>query len=293
MSCALFVPASSERMLQSVHAAKAGAESADILILDLEDAVVPQAKEMARGNVALFLQQPNRPRTFIRINGLRSGLAADDLDAVMPFGPEGIVLPKTEGMADVEQLGVKLAVREAEQGLPDGSTRILPMVGETARSVFLLSDFAHRSSNRLFALAWGAEDLAMEIGARRNREPDGTFTAPFQMVRHTVLMAAAAAGIPAYDAVYPAFRDKIGLREEAERAARDGFSGKFAIHPAQITPIRESFAPTQAEIAEARSIIAAFSKEKTGAIAFEDRMLDRPHLLQAHRILERAGHVHS
>jgi citrate lyase subunit beta / citryl-CoA lyase len=286
MRCALFVPADSTRKLEAASRCEG-----DALILDLEDAVAFDAKDKARQLAGLFLHEKRHPNIYVRVNGLRSGLIEGDLDAVMPFKPAGIVLPKAEGLKDIEHLGIKLAVREAEYGLDDGSTRILPMIAETARGVLLLPSFIDRPNQRLFGLAWGAEDLATDIGATSNRDGNGAYTGPFKMVRHQVLIASAAAGILAIDAVYSGYRDREGLERECLEAARDGFKGKFAIHPDQISTIQETFTPSPLAVEKARAVIEAFDKEGTGTIGYEGDMLDLPHLVRARQIIEQAAHV--
>jgi citrate lyase subunit beta / citryl-CoA lyase len=290
MRCALFVPADSEKKLASARHS-----GSDALILDLEDAVSFDAKDKARRLAGLFLhanmQEKLHAQIYVRVNGLRSGLVEDDLDAVMRFQPYGIILPKAEGLRDVEHLGIKLAVREAEYGWEDGSTRILPMVAETARGALLMPSFIDRPNHRLAGLAWGAEDLATDIGATSNRDMNGAYTEPFRMVRHQVLMTSAAAGVLAIDAVHSGYRDSAGLERECVEAARDGFKGKFAIHPDQVSIIQKAFTPSPLAVEQARAVVAAFEKQGTGTIGYEGDMLDLPHLIRARQILEQAGHV--
>jgi citrate lyase subunit beta/citryl-CoA lyase len=194
---------------------------ADALILDLEDSVAPSGKVPARQLLRDFLfevrRQSPRPRLFVRINGLETGLADPDLDAIMPGGPDGIVLPKSRSGADVQHLGAKLAVREAENGLPDGACAIIPLVTETAASLFGLSSYAG-ASQRLLGLAWGAQDLSAALGAEATRLPDGDFTAPYQLARTLTLLGARAAQVEPIDTVFSAFRDEAGLRRECEAA---------------------------------------------------------------------------
>ena len=284
MRSLLFVPADSERKLE-----KALASGADCVILDCEDSVRPEAKSKAREQAAAFLAaaltQSTHPRLYVRINGLRSGLTSADLDAVMPSRPDGIVLPKCLNGASLQHLGAMLAVKEAEHDLTDGATRIMAIVTETPASIFDMRTYAFAGS-RLEALTWGAEDLAARLGAESNREADGLYTFPYALARSLTLFAAASAGVLAIDAVYANFRDLSALRCESESAKRDGFTGKMAIHPAQIPVINEIFTPSQDSIAKARAIVAAFEAAPlAGVIGFEGEMLDLPHLERARRLL--------
>ncbi len=225
--------------------ATAMASGADALILDLADRVAPDRKDHARQLLRDFLfalrQQSQRPRLFVGINGLDAGLADLDLDAIMPGGPDGIVLPQSRMGADVQQLGARLAVREAQNGLPDGACAILPMVTQTAASLFGLASYAG-CSQRLAGLAWDAEALSVALGAQTCRLPGGAYSAPAQLARTLTLVGARAAGVTPIDAAYAAVEDEAGLRADCEAARRDGFSGKIAIHPAQVPIIHAVFA---------------------------------------------------
>jgi citrate lyase subunit beta/citryl-CoA lyase len=284
----LFVPADAPRRL-----ARATQSGADALVIDLEDSVVWHNKAQARAAAAAFLSElagrDHGPRMFVRINALDSGLADADLDAIMPARPHGIVLPKSRSGMDVQHLAAKLAVQEAENDLPDGSTRILPIVTESGAAIFGLSTYA-RSSHRLTALAWGAEDLCADIGAEDNRDEHGEWSPPFALVRHLTLFAAAAAGVPAIDTIFADFGDHDGLRHECNRAQADGFAAKLAIHPDQVPLINQHFTPSGETLARAEAIVAAFSaRPDAGVVNIDGRMFDRPHLLRAERILARAA----
>ncbi|WP_158814109.1 CoA ester lyase [Methylocapsa sp. S129] len=287
MRSALFVPGDDEKKL-----AKALLSGADALIVDLEDSVALAAKERARRIAAEFLRaaasQTPRPRLFLRVNPLESGLTDADLDAVMSAAPEGVVLPKSLGGASVQQLGVKLAVREALCGLGDGSTRIFAIATESARALFGMESY-RGCSPRLEGLAWGGEDLSADLGAESNRLPDGAYAGPYNLARNLTLVGATAANVAPIDTVFTNFRDLEGLRAEAIAARRDGFWAKMAIHPAQIPVINEVFTPTPETLARARAIIAAFAAAPgAGVVALDGEMLDRPHQLRAERILARA-----
>ncbi|KAA2237994.1 HpcH/HpaI aldolase/citrate lyase family protein [Salinarimonas soli] len=284
----LFVPGDSARKME-----KGLGSGADALIVDLEDSVAPGAKEEARRVTADFLARArdaaSRPRLFVRVNALDTGLTDADLDAVMPGGPDGIVLPKTVGGPDVTHLGAKLAVREAEYGLGDGITRILAIATENARGVFALGTLAG-ASHRLMGVAWGGEDLSADLGAETNRREDGAYADPYRLARSLTLLGAAAAEADAVDTVYTNFRDMEGLAAECREARRDGFVAKMAIHPAQVPVINEAFAPSPGEIAKARAIVDAFQANPgLGVVAIDGQMIDMPHLKRAERLLRRLG----
>jgi citrate lyase subunit beta/citryl-CoA lyase len=233
--------------------------------------------------------EAERPRLFVRVNGLTTGLADADLDGVMPAAPDGIVLPKAVGGADVAHLGAKLAVREAEYGLDDGATRILAIATENAAGVFALGTFAG-ASHRLMGLTWGGEDLSADLGAEANRDEDGAYTDPYRLARSLTLMGAAAAGVDAVDSVFTNFRDMAGLEAECRQARRDGFVAKMAIHPAQVPVINQAFTPSAEAMARAQAVIEAFRAHPgAGVVGVNGEMLDRPHLLRAERLLRRAG----
>ncbi len=274
----LFVPG--DRPDQMEKARRAGA---DALILDLEDAVAPSHKAQARIDVANFLHSAARPTTvFVRINPLSGALADPDIAATAAASPDGFVLPKAEGAASVTELLRRLGAI--------GTPRpILPIATETPLAVFKLGEYASLA-DRLCGLTWGAEDLPAAIGAAQARLPDGNFTPPYEIARALALFAAHAAGVPAIETVYPAFRDLDGLERYAARAARDGFTGMLAIHPSQVPVINAAFTPTAEAVARAQRIVEAFAKvPDRGVIDLDGAMLDAPHLKQALRLLERAA----
>jgi citrate lyase subunit beta / citryl-CoA lyase len=273
MRSLLFVPGDRpDRM------AKALRSGADGLILDLEDAVAPAAKPGARKAVAEFLKaHPNDP-LWVRINPLDGPEADKDLAAVLPSHPHGIVLPKAEGGASVNELARRLT----SQG--NATAKILAIATETPAAMFQLGTYG--GVKRLAGLTWGAEDLPAAIGASTSREEDGSYTAPYQLARSLCLFGAAAAGVLPIETVYPAFKDKEGLATYAARARRDGFAGMMAIHPDQVPVINQAFTPSKAEIAHAKAVVEAFkANPNAGALSLDGRMIDRPHLVQAQRIL--------
>lgn len=272
----LFVPGDRPDRME-----KALGAGADALILDLEDAVAPQNKQVARHEVAHFLNQHSERRIFVRVNPLDSPEHEKDLNAILPSHPDGIVLPKAEGGVSVEALAKSLT----ERG--NATAMILPIATETPAALFQLGTYA--GARRLVGLTWGAEDLPAAVGAATSREEDGRFTPPYELARSLCLFGAAAAGVLPIETVYPAFKDMEGLAAYAARARRDGFVGMMAIHPAQIPVINEAFTPSEAELAHARAVIAAFDANPgTGALSLDGRMIDRPHLVQAQRILSQA-----
>lgn len=286
----LFVPADSPRKLD-----KGMASGADALIVDLEDSVAFDRKAQARETALAFLRQARsaagRPHLIVRVNALDSGLTDADLDAVVGGQPDGILLPKAEGGPSIAHLDAKLTAREAIHGLTDGAISITALVTETAASLFRAGTYGGVSA-RLAGLTWGAEDLSAALGSETNRDAAGNFTEPFRFARILCLASAAAAGVPALDTVYVDFRNEAGLRREAEEARRDGFTAKFAIHPAQVPVINAVFTPTAEAIAHAQSVIAAFTNRPgAGVVAIGGVMYDRPHLERAKGLLRRAGVV--
>jgi len=282
----LFIPADSERKLQ-----KGDGVEADMLILDLEDAVAPAKKQAARELARDYLSDRptnRKSQLWVRINPISTPESRSDLEQIMEGRPDGIVQPKTRNPDDVIELGLELNRIEQELGIESGSTRILPVATETPQAMFSLGQFS-RCGPRLAALTWGAEDLSAAIGAMTNKESSGEWTFPFQVARAMCLFAASAAGVPAIDTLFADFRDAEGLRASCDTARRDGFSGKMAIHPAQVDVINEAFTPSAEEIAHAQRVVQAFAAEPdAGVIALDGKMLDVPHLLQARKILDLA-----
>jgi citrate lyase subunit beta / citryl-CoA lyase len=287
MRSLLFVPADDAKKLD-----KAMACGADALIVDLEDSIPAQGKAHARMRAAAFIGEAGkvsqRPRLLVRINGFATGLADADLDAVVPARPDAIMLPKAEGGPDVVRADAKLSAREAISGLPDGSIRIVAIATETATALFLAGTYGGASA-RLEGLTWGAEDLSAELGAETNRDGEGRFLDPYRLARALCLAGAAAARVQAIDTVAVDFRNAAALRQESEEARRDGFTGKMAIHPAQVPIINEIFTPSAAALAEARAVIAAFeANPDRGTVGIDGVMYDRPHLERARQLLARA-----
>jgi len=287
MRSLLFVPADGGKKLD-----KALASGADAVIVDLEDSVAPERKAAARDIAASFLRDAinsaTRPRLLVRVNGLQTGLTDADLDAVVPARPDAILLPKAEGSASIIHAHAKLTAREAIHGLDDGHVKIIAIATETAAALFVAGSYAG-SSQRLSGLTWGAEDLSADLGAEANRDTEGNFLDPYRLARTLCLAGAAAARVDAIDTVYVDFRNDAGLRSECEDARRDGFTGKMAIHPAQVAAINDVFTPTPQALATARAIVAAFAAAPgAGTIGINGVMYDRPHLARAMRLLKQA-----
>jgi citrate lyase subunit beta / citryl-CoA lyase len=268
----LFVPADSERKI-----AKALASEADAIILDLEDSVAPQQKPAAREIVRSLRPDEAAPSLWVRVNPLASEFHKDDLDVLANSAIGGIVLPKAECGTDVEQLASRT-----------GSIPIHAIVTETAASLFGLMSY-RVPGIPLAAMSWGAEDLSAALGASSKYDADGSLSFTYRMARSLCLAGAVAAGVQPVDGIFADFRDAEGLRSEAEAAAREGFTGKLAIHPDQVAVINAAFTPGDQDIAHAEAIVAAFEAEPhAGVLVVGGRMVDRPHLLQARRVLERS-----
>lgn len=283
----LFVPGDSERKLAKV--AECGA---DVVIIDLEDAVAPQAKAAARGMARDWLSS-HRERPFqrwARINALDTALWREDLVAVLGAAPDGIMLPKATGPAQLQMLSAEMHDLEQRAGIAPGSTRLLPLVSETPTAALAIPEYVATRLPRLAGLTWGAEDLSAALGASRKRDADGRWTDAFRWVRAQVLLAAHACGVAAVDTLHADFRDLDGLDRLARESYADGFAGMLAIHPDQVPVINAAFMPGEEQIAEARRIVAAFSAAPTaGALQLDGRMLDQPHLEQARRLLASLG----
>lgn len=271
----LFVPADRPERFD-----KAVASGADAIILDLEDSVALPNKQSGREAIAAFLVRPRMVKIFVRVNPLDSGMIETDLAAVLPGSPDGILLPKAEGVASIEAL---LALM-AEPRVP-----ILPIATETAAAVFELGTY-HLCRDALLGITWGAEDLPASIGASTSRDDAGRFTPPYEMVRSLTLFGAHRAGVQAIDTIFPEIHNAKGLEAHVDRARRDGFTAMMAIHPAQVALINAAFTPTREEVAYAQEVTALFAGDPTlGVVQLGGKMIDKPHLKLAENILARAG----
>jgi len=281
----LFAPGDSEKKMT-----KAMDGTADIVLIDLEDAVAPENKELARTMVHDFIKAnpAQRDRLWVRINPMDGPYTLGDLVAIMPAQPGGIMLPKVYGRADVERLDHYLSALETANGIAPGSTKVIVLITETAEAMFHTGDY--KGAPRVVALTWGAEDLADSIGASSNKNPDGGYSFTYELARSLTLLGAATAGVTPIETIQGDFRDLDGLKARAEKVRRDGYRGMLAIHPAQVDVINAAFTPTEEEIAEAQEIVDLFAANPgVGTIGFKGGMLDRPYLSRALQLLKQAG----
>ena len=278
----LFVPGDSERKL-----AKGPSTGADVLILDIEDSVSPARKPVARRMIGEYLSSASRDGAplWVRINGLHTPYWEEDVEASMAGSVDGIVLPKPRSPADVFAVAALMdRLEDRQPGKPAG---ILALAGETARGVLSLHEY-RPGLPRLTALSWGSEDLGADVGALRRRRPDGSLLPLYEIARALTLVAATVAEVDAIEAVYADFRNLEGFRRFAAEALELGYVGGAAIHPAQVEILNEVFTPSEAQLAEAREIVAAFAGSgETGVMSIGGRMVDQPHLAQAQKLLRR------
>jgi len=278
----LFVPGDSERKL-----AKAEDCAADALILDLEDSVAPNRTSMARGLVLDYLNahvDRSRRQLWVRINPLSTAAALLDL-SVLAGRPDGLILPKVDSAHDVTRLSHMLDALEAREGLAAGCVDIIPVATETPAALFTLGSYAG-CSGRLAGLTWGAEDIAAALGASTNRGPDGEYDVVYQLARALCLTGAVAAGVQPIDTIWSNFTDTAGLERDARLGRQRGFTGKMAIHPAQVAVINAAFTPNDEELEWSRRVVETFERNPgLGTVGLDGKMLDMPHLKQAQRIL--------
>ena len=268
----LFVPADSEKKV-----AKALESDADAIIFDLEDSVASPNKAAARDILKQLPKRVGGPQWWVRVNPLGSKFHKDDLHLIGLADIHGIVLPKAESGADVTRLAHRT-----------GNIPVHAIVTETAASLFGMLSYRDPKSP-LAAMSWGAEDLSAALGATSKYDADGALSFTYRLARSLCLAGAVAAGVQPVDGVFADFRDQKGLKAETEAAAREGFTGKLAIHPAQVAVINAAFTPSEDEVRHAEEIVAAFEAEpNAGVLSVGGKMVDRPHLVQARRVLERA-----
>jgi citrate lyase subunit beta / citryl-CoA lyase len=279
----LFVPGDSERKLE-----KSQASNADALVLDLEDSVATARKTFARATIATHLKRvagATRIAQWVRINPLTTPEALLDLAAIVAGKPAGILLPKADSPADVQKVSHYLDALEVREGLAPGLIAVIPVATETARAPLSLASYPDAGLTRLFGITWGAEDLSAAIGASTNTDEDGRLSLTYRTVRSLTLLAAKACNAEALETVYPDYKDLAGLSKSCIAARREGFTGRFAIHPDQVDVINAAFSPNADEIAFAERVVAAFAAADTGTVGLDGKMLDRPHLVQAQKIL--------
>jgi citrate lyase subunit beta / citryl-CoA lyase len=284
MRSLLFVPADAGAKLD-----KAMASGADAVIIDLEDSISPERKAHARAACLDYLKsaqpQTQRPRLLVRINGLETGHTDADLAAIVPGKPDAILFPKAEGGESLVHLDAKLTAQEAIAGVTEGAIKVLAQNVESSLGLFMAGTF-RGVSPRLIGMTWGPEDLSAELGAEANRDAQGILTEPYRLARSICLFSAAAAKVPAIETIYADFRNSEGLRRETMDSRRDGFTGRLAIHPAQVPVINEVYTPSTEQIEKAKAVIAAFAAQPgAGAVGIDGKMYDRPHLVRAQRLL--------
>ncbi|MEM7763832.1 MAG: CoA ester lyase [Pseudomonadota bacterium] len=281
----LFVPGDDTHKI-----GKALAGPADRIILDLEDAVAPANRAVARESVANTingLTAKDWARVCVRINPWQEDTAKDDLQAMRTRLPASIMLPKIAGIDDLR--AVDAALSEVEQDTAQSMTDVIALVTETVSMTATLS-IMPPPPKRVSALTWGGEDLSAALGASANKYANGRWLPTFEFARVQCLLTAKRFGLHAIDTLYTNFRDTDGMRRHADEALRDGFDGVLAVHPAQLDPIHAAFTPDAASLEHARRVVAAFAAHPdAGALQLDGKMIDRPHLIQAQKILDRLG----
>jgi citrate lyase subunit beta/citryl-CoA lyase len=282
----LFVPADSERKLY-----KAKVSPADALILDLEDAVAADRRDIARGLAREYLKSEAKgsAQLWVRINPVGSTEYEEDLDAVVAARPAGLVVPKPDSPDSLRALDREISALEDKHGLPARAIPVMPIASETPAAVASLMEYRN-APPRLAALTWGAEDLSAALGAVSNRDETGEFVFTYRVVRSLVLIAAKAAGVEAIETLHADFRDMAGLERAAQSARRDGFGGMLAIHPDQVAIINAAFTPSAGDVDHARRVVTAFATG-AGVASLDGKMLDQPHLKQARQILARDENI--
>jgi citrate lyase subunit beta/citryl-CoA lyase len=282
----LFIPGDSDKKL-----AKGAESGADALILDLEDSVAPPRKALARQMVCDYLDANRRTsaaQLWVRINPMTEG-GLDDIVEIVRASPVGLIVPKVDHPTDLARLSLMLDALERRDGIARPIS-LMPVATETPRAPFGLAAYAYTPLPRLYGLTWGAEDLSTALGARTNRDPDGNWAFTYRMARSACLLAARSCGVAPIETLYADFRDEAGLAADCAAAAREGFVGRIAIHPAQVAAINAAFTPSEDEIAYAQAVVDAFAAVPgTGVVGLGGKMLDIPHLKQARNVLAQAA----
>ena len=282
---ALFIPGGNEKMLN-----KASSIDADLIIFDLEDSVLEAEKPNARRLVQQVLQDEALAQRSlaVRINAMDTPHLQEDLAVVMAGQPDIILLPKLENGEQLLQLSALLDSLEAKNNIPANSTKVIAITGETPTGV-LGFDSIDNPCDRLVGLSWGPEDLATELGATANRDTEGKFLPPFELLRTLCLLKAKELGVQAIDTVFTGIGNSEGLVAECIAAHSIGYTGKLAIHPSQIELINQAFSPTEEELIRAKKIVDLFAANpNAGALQLDNKMVDIPHLKQAQRLLARS-----
>jgi citrate lyase subunit beta / citryl-CoA lyase len=271
----LLVPGDNEKKLGLASSA-----GADIVVIDLAALVPFETKAIARSRAADWLalhHQQVTQRSFgrwVRINSLESRMWQDDLRAIMPAAPDGIVLPYAASTESVRQVAAELYELEQDNQLPPGKTRIMPIVGETPATALTISSFADNTQPRMEAIGWEPQSLARSINAARVRDSKGNLTDTFRFVRSQALLAAHSCGTMAIEAVQPNLVDQKKLAIQAKESRADGFTGMLVYHPSQIAEINSAFTPSEAELAQARNVVAASENAPQSG----DGLIERRHI---------------
>ena len=277
----LYVPGNETRKIE-----KAITLGADSVCLDLEDGVAPNRKVDARETIARAFRTLNfgASEKLGRINGVGTGFESDDLEALVPARPDGIVVPKVNDADELRWVSARIGEIEKRENLPEGSIALIGMI-ESARGLVNVAQIANADA-RLEALIFGAEDYAADVGATRTRE--GT---EILYARSAIVAACAAFGIQAIDLLFLDFRDADGLRAETLRGAQLGYVGTQVIHPNQVPIVQAVYTPDDATIAQAQRVADAAAEhlaQGRGAFALDNKMVDMPIIKAAQRVLARA-----
>lgn len=280
----LYMPGNNPGMMQHVPAF-----GADSVLLDLEDAVAEREKDAARRLVAHFVREIDFGGVVVtvRVNGADTPHFERDLEEIIPSAPAAVRIPKCHSPEDVKRADAAIGRIEREQGMPPGGVRIHAML-ETAHGIEHAFEIA-RAAERVEALTLGGQDLTADMGVQKTRDGAELFYA-----RGRIVMAAKAAGLMVFDTVWTDIDDAEGLKSEAELAARLGFTGKAAIHPAQIDAIHEAWRPDARELRRAFRIVEAAERaerEGKGVISVDGRMVDGPIVVRAFTLI-RLGHLY-
>jgi citrate lyase subunit beta/citryl-CoA lyase len=279
----LFVPGDQERKLEKCWQA-----GADAIIVDLEDAVGPDRKLEARRITREALAAAPRERAHtllvIRANARDTGMTDDDIAETLRCRPDGYMLPKVSTPEEVVTTSEALTRAERAAGIAEGSTFLIPIVTETPAPVFRLPELC-ASDPRNAAILWGSEDLSAAIGARRVKGEDGRMLDVFRTVRSMALLAGSAAGLGVIDTPVIDFKAEAELARESREAYWMGFTGKLAIHPAQVPVINAAFTPEPSELEDARAIARGAEESGDATFRYGNKMIDMPHIRAARRLI--------
>ena len=274
----VFVPGNRANMLE-----RALGFGADVVMVDLEDSVPPGEKVAACEMAAEWVPRLAAAgrRVMVRVNSLDTGLTSQELDTVVCPELAGISIGKGDTAWDLRQVDQLLGPLESRIGIPRGTIKLVPWI-ETAMAIVHVYEMA-RASQRIVGVAFGAEDYTNDMGVIRTDFGEECYYA-----RSAVAVAARAARVAALDGPFVGFRDPDGLRTDAGTARQMGFTGKFAIHPAQIDIINETFSPHPDDVEYARTVVAAWEEAESagrGSLSIDGRMVDVPVVKRAQNLL--------